>query len=96
MGWMSQGSIPVSNKRFFSSPKHSRQALGPTKPPLQVVMGGSFMRVQVLGHEADNSSPTSSKFKNQCNCTSTLPICFHVMYRDGFLFDNGKYGYFMM
>lgn len=37
MGWIIQGSIPGTDKKFFSSQEMSTPALGPTQPPIQLV-----------------------------------------------------------
>jgi hypothetical protein len=44
----------------------SRQALGPTQPPIQGVPG-----VKQPGREADHSPPTSAEVKKTCVYTST-------------------------
>jgi hypothetical protein len=39
-GWLEgRGAIPGSGKRYFSTTPESRQALGPTQPPIQGVPG---------------------------------------------------------
>jgi hypothetical protein len=59
----------------------SRQALGPTQPPIQCAMGsgGSSLGVNQLGHEADLSPPSSVEFENALSSTSTPPINLHGM-----------------
>jgi len=46
-----------------------RQAMGPTQPAVQWVMG-----VMQPGHEADHSPPLSSEVKNAWSYTSTPHI----------------------
>jgi hypothetical protein len=41
-----------------------RQALGPTQPPIQWVLGALSLRVKRPGHEADHSPPSSAEVKN--------------------------------
>lgn len=40
-----------------------------------------------LGHEADHSTPSTDKVKNEQNYTSSLPICLHVVDRNNFTFS---------
>jgi hypothetical protein len=42
----------------------SRTAPGPTQPPIQWVLGTLSLGVKQTGHEADHSSPCSTKVKN--------------------------------
>jgi hypothetical protein len=52
----------------------SRPALGPTQPPIQWVAKVLSLEVKWLGHEADNSPPSSAEVKNVWNYTSAPPI----------------------
>jgi len=54
-------------------------ALGLTQPPIQWVSGALSLGVKWLGHEVDRSHPSSAEVKNAWSCTSTPPICLHVM-----------------
>jgi hypothetical protein len=54
----------------------SRQALGPTQPPIQLVSGTHSLGVKRPGREADHALPSSSEFKNAWNSTSTPPCVF--------------------
>jgi hypothetical protein len=51
----------------------SRQALGPTQPPTQLVSGAVSLGVKRPGREADHSSPSSVEVKNMWSCTSSPP-----------------------
>jgi hypothetical protein len=57
----------------------SRPALWPTQPPIQWVPGALSPRVKRPGREADQSPPSSAKFKNAWSYTSTLSIRLHGM-----------------
>jgi hypothetical protein len=62
-------SIPSGSKKFFSTPERvdsraSRSVLGPTEPPIQLVMGNISLGVKRPGHEARHSPPSSAKLKN--------------------------------
>lgn len=39
-------------------------------------------RVKHSGREVYHSSPSSAEIKNKWNCTSTSPVCLHVVVRD--------------
>jgi hypothetical protein len=71
----------------------SRTALGPTQPPIQWVLGALSLEVNLHGHEADHSPPSSAKVKKAWSYTSTPPIRLHGMvlslkkrHRDNFTF----------
>lgn len=57
---------------IFSSQKPSRQALGPTQPPIS----------WAPGHEVEHSPPTCAKVKNECSYTPTPPIRLYSVYGD--------------
>jgi hypothetical protein len=68
----------------------SRPALEPTQPPTQWVLGALSLEVEKLGHKADHSSPSSTKFKKVYSYTSTPPYVSIAWYldkhRDNFTF----------
>ena len=47
--------------------------LGPIQPTIQWAMGVLSLGLE---GEADNSSPSSAKVKNECSCTSNPPYAF--------------------
>jgi hypothetical protein len=57
---------------IYSSQKPSRQALGPTQPPVS----------RVPGREVEHSPPTCAEVKNECSYTPTPPIRLYSVYRD--------------
>jgi hypothetical protein len=68
--WSEQGLV-------FLSTTASRLVLGPTKPPIQWVLGVLFLAVKQPGLEADHSHPCSAKVNNVWSCTSTPPVHLH-------------------
>jgi hypothetical protein len=54
----------------------SRQALGPTQPPIQWVPGALSLGVKRPGREADHSPPSSAEVKNAWSYTSTPQYAF--------------------
>jgi hypothetical protein len=54
----------------------SRPALGPTRPAIQWILEGLYLRVKRPGSEADNSPPSSAKVKNAWSYTSTPQYVF--------------------
>jgi hypothetical protein len=54
----------------------SRQALGPTQPPIQWVPGVLTLGVKRPGREADHSLPSSAEVKNAWSCTSSPQYAF--------------------
>jgi hypothetical protein len=54
----------------------SRQALGPTQPPVQWVLGTLSPGIKRQGREADHSPPTSTEVKKMVIYTSTSPYFF--------------------
>jgi hypothetical protein len=69
-------SSPGRGWKFFLFPTESGPALGPTKPPIQWVLGAVFLGVKLLGHEADHSCPSNAEVKNAWSYTSTPPYAF--------------------
>jgi hypothetical protein len=61
---------------LFSSA--SRPALGPTQPPIQLVLGVLFPGAKLLGHEADHLLPSSAKVIKMNG--AILPLLFHCMF----------------
>jgi len=55
----------------------SRPALGPTRPPIQRVLGTLIHEVKWLGSEANHSPLSSAEVKNVLSCTSTPPGRLH-------------------
>ena len=68
-GRRSEFRIPGTDKRFLSSGKPSRPALGHTQLPIQWVVG------YLPGHEVNHSPPSSVKVKNEWSCTS-IPLIY--------------------
>jgi hypothetical protein len=73
--WMIGCSSPGRGWEFFSS-SESRQALGPTQPPIQWVTGVSPLGVKRPGRETDHSPPSSAEVNNSWSCTSTPQYAF--------------------
>jgi hypothetical protein len=65
--------VPIGSRIFSTT---SRQALGPTQPPIKWVPGALFLGVKRPGREADHSPPTSAEVKKTWLCTSTPPYAF--------------------
>ena len=62
---------------------------GCTQPVMYSVgTADSFPRGKAAGHEADHSSPPTSKVMNEWSYTSASPICFHGVHTDNFTFNN--------
>jgi hypothetical protein len=58
----------------------SRLPLGPTQSLIKQVAGALNMRAKQLGHEADNSLPSSSNVKYAWSSTSIPPYVFMAWY----------------
>jgi hypothetical protein len=58
-----RGSIPA-RVHFILFSLVSRQALGPTQPPIQCVPGALYPWVKRPGSEAGHSTPDSTEIKN--------------------------------
>jgi len=57
-------------------------ALGPTHPPYSMYTGSYFADSKMA-----NDSPSSgTEIKNECNYTSSPPVCLHSMNTDNFMF----------
>jgi hypothetical protein len=65
-----QGSIPGRSEDFFLFTAVSRQALGPTQPPINWVPGALSSGIKRPGREADHSPLTSAEAKNEWSYTS--------------------------
>jgi len=57
----------------------SRPALGPTQPPIQLVLGALSLGVKQSGHETDHSPPYSTEFQNAWSYITIPPIRLHGM-----------------
>jgi len=70
-----QGSIP-GRARIFMFLTASRQALGPTQPPLQCVPGVLSPRLKWPGRETDRLLPSSVEVKSAWSYTSTPTLLY--------------------
>jgi hypothetical protein len=75
-GWMIAGSSSERGWEFFFFTTASRQALGPTQPPIQWVPGVISLAIKLPGREADQSPPSSAEVKNAWSYTSTPQHAF--------------------
>jgi hypothetical protein len=55
----------------------SRNALGPTQPPIQWIPGALSLGVKRPGREADNFLHLAPRSKNAWSYTSSLPLRLH-------------------
>jgi hypothetical protein len=69
----------VTNVFFFFFTA-SRQALGPTQPPIQWVSEALTSGVKQLGREVDHSPPYTAEVKTAWSYTSTPPYIFMAWY----------------
>jgi hypothetical protein len=60
------------------------QPTGPTQPPLQWLAGIPSPAVKRMGHEFDQSPPSSTKVKNEYSCTSSPSMYLHGVHRGSF------------
>jgi hypothetical protein len=79
--------------RIYHLTTASRQALGPSQPPIQWVPGAVSLRVKRPEHEADYSPPSSVEVKNEWSYTSTpqyasMAWCSFKKHRDNFTFKS--------
>jgi hypothetical protein len=66
-GWMDGWMVGFNSWRgyeIFLYTTAFRLALRPTQPPSKLVLGPASLGVKQLGHEADHSSPPTTKSKN--------------------------------
>ena len=77
--------VPTQRHEIFSSPKLTRQALGPTEF-LSQGYGGSFPGLKRPGREVDHIPPHSSEGKNEWSYTSTSTVILHGVEGDKFTF----------
>jgi hypothetical protein len=62
---------------FFLFTTASRTALGPTRPPIQLVLAAFSPGVERPRHVSDHSTPSRDDVKNAWSYTSTPPIRVH-------------------
>jgi len=75
-----QSSLSGKRNEFFPLATASRQALGLTQPPIQLVPGAFSSEVKRPGREADHSPPSTAEIKNSWSDTSsTPPVRVHGM-----------------
>jgi hypothetical protein len=72
MGWMVAVRFPTKAGIFFHSTA-SRQALGPTQPPIQLVPAAISAGVDWPGNEADHLPLSAAEVNNALICTCTPP-----------------------
>ena len=83
---MVQSSNFSRGKRFALFHSHPDWLWGlSTQPHIQWVLE-LFSWCEVSRVWVDHSTVSSSKGKNEWSCTSTAPLCLHVMNRDKFIF----------
>lgn len=68
------------NEESSFSQKHTTRFWGSTQPHVQSV-SGFVPGIKLPGREADHSVV---EVKNECSCTSGLPLCIHGVVRDKF------------
>jgi hypothetical protein len=90
------GFYPRQRPVFFLLTTASRQALGPTQPPVQGVPVVLSPGVKLPGRKSDNKSSSSIEVKNAWSYTSIIPYvimawCF-VKHRDNVTFTFERYG----
>jgi len=73
------GRFVCSGLGIFLFTTVSRPALGPTHPPIQWVLKGSFPGVRQPDLEADHSPPSSAAVKNAWSYTSTPQYVFMAL-----------------
>jgi hypothetical protein len=71
------GSIPGRGWEFLSSPPRPDRLWGPTKPPIQWVLGALSLVVKRPGHEADHSPPSSAEVKECVELYLDSPTRLH-------------------
>jgi hypothetical protein len=74
-GWTPRVPFPIGTRVLFSFTVSS-PALEPTQHPIQWVSGALFQGIKRVGHEADDSSPSSAEVKND-RAISQLSHTFH-------------------
>jgi hypothetical protein len=78
-GW-TVGVLGLDSRRglgIFPFTTASRQALGPTQPPIQWVTWALSLEVKRTGHEADHFPPSIAEVKNAWSYTFAPPICLN-------------------
>jgi hypothetical protein len=65
---------PRQRRKNFPLASVSRQALGPSQPPVQWVPGGPFVGTKARpGRDADHSPPSSAEVENEWSGRHTPP-----------------------
>jgi hypothetical protein len=77
--------IPGRCKSQFSSCKHLDQLCGPSYLPVNGYWVQFSLRVQWLGHDADNLSAHNARVKNEWRCSCIPPYSF-IMHRSNFTY----------
>jgi hypothetical protein len=83
MGWAAGwkiGVLGLYSRRglgVFLFTTASRSALGPTRLPIQWVLGALSLEVKRPAPEADHSSLPNAELKNAFSCISTPPVRLH-------------------
>jgi hypothetical protein len=75
--------------RFSSSPKPTRQSLGPNQPPAQWVLE-ILPRGRAAGLEVEDSPPSSVDVKNKWSYTSTPLYAFMAWEGTLFFYNNNN------
>jgi len=66
--------------------KTSRQALGPSQPPIQWLLGYFSLGEKWPGCEGDHSPSSSVEVKSEWSYTATPHVCLHALHGDSLTF----------
>ena len=66
--------------------KTSRQAVGPSQPPIQFLLGSLSLGEKLPGHEGDHSPPSSVEVKNEWSYVATSHVCLNAWHGANFTF----------